>query len=77
MVWQCLIISAKSPANLFPIHSSQMFPRVEKARPAALKMRVWVLLDLRLCCYFISTVQTSFNDVAIRFKDVSFTKEMK
>ena len=77
MVWQCLIISAKSPANLFPIHSSQMFQRVEKARPAALKMRVWVLLDLRLCCYFISTIQTSFNDVAIRFKDVSFKTEMK
>ena len=31
MVWHCLIISAKSPANIFPIHSSQMFPQVEKA----------------------------------------------
>lgn len=31
MVWHCLIISARSPANIFPIHSSQMFPQVEKA----------------------------------------------
>lgn len=31
MVWHCLIISARSPANIFQIHSSQMFPQVEKA----------------------------------------------
>ena len=60
-----------------PLPDSDVPTSGKKARPAALKMRVSVLLDLRLCCYFISTIQTSFNNGAITFKGASLTTEIK
>ena len=77
MVWHCLIISAKFPANLFSIHSSQMFPRVEKGSSCSAENKRLSALRLRLYGYFISAIQIGFDDGVIGFKGASFTTEIK